>query len=159
MLATCCHPQRQVLWLKQQRSCWVGQPVEPRSNKHRQLRQYQQPCYKLQTNAQPHIPDHDVQPAQAIVSGAPLHTNTVAAIVTGTLIVGTVSPLKALCLDMLGYFHTWPCCCIYSIEPSGMTNPGSAVTTPCKKQQYTVKAVSSMLCAIITAVFQTECSL
>ena len=105
MTATSRHSQGQVVWLKQQCSCWVGQPVEPRSNKHRQLRQYQQPRYNLQTIALLHTPDRDVQPAPAIVSGAPLDTNTIAAIVTGKPIVGTVSPLKASCLDMLCNFH------------------------------------------------------
>ena len=105
MIATFGHSQGQILWLKQKRSCWVGQPVEPRINKHRQLRQYQQLRYNLQTNALLHTPDRDVQPAPAIVSGAPLDTNTIAAIVTGKPIVGTVSPLKASCLDMLCNFH------------------------------------------------------
>ena len=85
MISSPCHPQGQIAWPKQQSSCWVGQPVEPRSNKHRQLKQYQQPRYSLQANALLHTADRDVQPAPAVHPGPPLDTNTIAAIVTGKL--------------------------------------------------------------------------
>lgn len=86
MTTSSCHPQKQLAWLKQQCTCWVGQPVKPRSNKHSQLRQFWQQRYSLHTNALLHTANRDVQPALAIDSGAPLDTNTIAAIVTGKLV-------------------------------------------------------------------------
>lgn len=111
MIASSCHPHGQMVWLKQQRRCWVGQHVEPRSNKHKQLRQCQRPHCSLKANALLHTAD--VQSTLANDSGTPLDTDTIAAIVTGMPHCITVASLKAFCLNKPPLFQNQLCCRIY----------------------------------------------
>lgn len=88
MLASSCHPQRHILRVKHKDTCcWVGQPVDARPHKHRQLRQCQQPHYSSNTYALLRTAELVAKPAPAMTSGPPLDTDTIAAIVTGKLLV------------------------------------------------------------------------
>ena len=87
MIASVSHSQGQIVWPKQQHSCRLGQPIELRSNKVRQPRACQQRRYSLNASALLHTAERDIHNAVTHNSGRSLHGDTIAAIVTGELIV------------------------------------------------------------------------